>query len=50
MGTLPGMSCIARIKEKNEKMKKKRKKKGKKAHGCINKPWALVKWEVGPLL
>ena len=26
MGTLPGMSCIARIKEKNKKMKKKRKK------------------------
>ena len=26
--------------------KKKRKKKGKKAHGCINKAQALVKWAV----
>ena len=36
--------CIAKDKRK---MRKKRKRKRKKAHGCINKPWALVKWEVG---
>ena len=42
--------CIAKIKEKRKKEKKtpkkRKKKKRKKAHGCINKPWALVKWEV----
>ena len=49
--------CIVKIKEKKEKKisknpekkrkkGKKKKKKGKKTHGCINKPWALVKWEV----
>ena len=30
--------CIARIKEKKTK-----KEKRKKTHGCINKPWVLVK-------
>ena len=33
-------------KEKIEKTQKREKKKGKKTHGCINIPWALVKWEV----
>ena len=40
--------CIVKIKEKEKKKRKtqKKRKKRKKAHGCINKPWALVKWEV----
>ena len=39
--------CIAKIKEIFffEKPRKKEKKR-KKANGCINKLWVLVKWEV----